>query len=40
VIPFRARLITGDLVGGIRKTRALTGADLDSVPVRRARVRR
>ena len=39
VIPFRARQIAGDPVGEIRKTRSLTRDDLDSVPVRRARVR-
>lgn len=39
VIPFRARQIAGDPVGDIRKTRRLTQSDLDSVPVRRARVR-
>ncbi len=38
-MPFLARQIAGDPAGEITKTRRLTQADLDSVPVRRARVR-
>lgn len=38
-MPFLARQIAGDPAGEIRTTRRLTQADLDSAPVRRARVR-
>lgn len=38
-MPFLGRQIAGDPAGEICKTRRLTQADLDSEPVRRARVR-